>query len=62
MRQLITYVGTVRGLRSHLAAQLYPGKVISLDAHRQRKTTSAKVASHKVSCKVVSFILPDGVA
>ena len=26
-RILTSYVGTVRGLRSHLAAQIYPGKM-----------------------------------
>lgn len=61
-RTLISYVGTVRGLRSHLMAQLHPGKVISLAAHRQRKTTSAKVASRRTGNKVFSFIVPDNIA
>ena len=36
-RILINYVGTVRGLQSHIAAQMYPGKVGSLDERRTQK-------------------------
>lgn len=43
-RVLIDYVGTVRGLRSYLPAAMNPGKVVSLDAHRQKKkATPARV-------------------
>ena len=34
---LVDYVGTVRGLRSHLAAQMYPGKVVSLEQYKKEK-------------------------
>ena len=61
-RVIVNYVGTVRDLRSRLAAQMYPEKIVSLEAHRQRKTTSAKVAPKNVLSQVVPFILPDNIA
>ena len=48
-RILTSYIGTVRGLQSHIAAQMYPGKVVSLDERRTQKgkTASAKAVSRK---------------
>ncbi len=41
---LLSYVGTVRGLRSFLAAAMYPEKIVSLDVRRQKKkATPARV-------------------
>ena len=36
-RILTSYIGTVRGLQSHIAAQMYPGKVVSLEQHKKEK-------------------------
>ena len=60
MRQLITYVGTVRGLRSHLAAQLYPGKVISLDERRKKEKPPRQRRSGGIS-KMVKFSIPESI-
>ena len=40
MHTLVIYSGPVRGLKSHMAALLYPEKIVSLAAYRAKKKTA----------------------
>ena len=61
-RILTSYVGTVRGLRSHLAAQIYPGKVVSLDERRTQKKKPPRQRRPVEKCKIVKFSIPETIA
>lgn len=52
-RILTSYVGTVRGLQSHIAAQMYPGKVVSLDERRTQKKKPPQQRRSGEKCKGV---------
>ena len=56
-RILISYIGTVRGLQSHLAAQTYPGKVVNMEEFRKKEKPPRQRRSGG-SCKVLKFSIP----
>lgn len=46
-KTLVSYIGTVAGLKGHMAAQLNPGKVVSLEAYRiERQKKTARRRPH----------------
>ena len=59
-RILTSYIGTVRGLQSHIAAQMYPGKVVSLEQHKKEKPPQQRRSGEK--CKIVKFSIPGTIA
>ena len=59
-RILINYIGTVRGLQSHIAAQIYPGKVVSLEQYKKEKPPRQRRSVEK--CKIVKFGIPESIA
>ena len=61
-RMLINYVGTVRGLQSHIAAQMYPGKAVSLDERRTQKKKPPQQRRSVEKCKIVKFGIPESIA
>ena len=61
-RILTSYVGTVRGLQSHIAAQMYPGKVVSLDERRTQKKKPPQQRRSVEKCKIVKFGIPESIA
>ena len=59
-RILTSYVGTVRGLRSHLAAQIYPGKVVSLEQYKKEKPPRQRRSGGRSN--IVKFSIPETIA
>ena len=59
-RILTSYIGSVRGRQSHIAAQMYPRKVVSLEQHKKEKPPRQRRPSEK--CKIVKFSIPDSIA
>ena len=61
-RILTSYVGTVRGLQSHIAAQMYPGKVVSLDERRTQKKKPPRQRRPGGRSNIVKFSIPETIA
>lgn len=57
----MAYSGKAAGFSRFLEG-MYPENVLLMSAHKQKKTTSAKVASRKTVTKIVPFSLPDDAA
>ena len=61
-RILTSYIGTVRGLQSHIAAQMYPGKVVSLEQYKKKKPPLQRRPGVKDKRNLSLLILPDNLA